>query len=301
MNTKLKYFFLLIIIGLFTSCSKDSNDIDPSEPEYVKIPDTNFETKLISFGIDSDGVVNQRILKSDAASVDYLNLSSKSRHDEIYDLKGIEGFVNLKRLFASGNRLTEVDLSKNILLDSLVLRQNIISTIDLLNNSKLLYIDLVSNNLTSISGLSSATNLKRLNLSFNLFEEYTIENPSLAQILMSHNELVSFDTSAAVNLESIYMRTNKITELDLSNNTLLELLDVGDNKLTQINFGEIEKITYLSCFSNFLPALDVSNYEALWYLSANRNPNLSCIKIVSGQNIATLKLSDYQQVNVNCN
>ena len=59
-----------------------------------------------------------RFKRINILNVDYLNLSSESIHDEIYDLKGIEGFVNLKRLYASGNRLSEVDLSKNILLEN---------------------------------------------------------------------------------------------------------------------------------------------------------------------------------------
>ncbi len=298
MNIKFNYLFSIIIISIFLSCTNDSID---SEPEYVEIPDSQFEAKLISLGIDSDGVINQRILKSDATSIDFLNLSNESSLDEIYDLTGIESFVNLKKLDASGNRLSEINLSKNILLDTLNLINNTLTTIDLSNNSNLSELNLLANELTSISGLSAATNLKWLNLSLNYFENYTIENPSLVNILMSHNDLESFDTSVAVNLETIYIPTNKITELDLSNNPLLEAMDVGDNKLTQINFGEKESLFYLSCFSNFLTELDVSNYEALSYLSANRNPDLLCININNGQYIATLKLSDYQQVNQNCN
>jgi len=301
MNSKFTYYFLIIAVSLGISCSDDTNNFEPTESEYIEIPDIQFETKLINYGIDTDGVINQKLLKSDAASVDYLNLTSQSSLDEISDLTGIEGFVKLKSLYAVGNKLSTVDLSKNKLLDTLNLEGNNLTTIDLSNNSKLLMLDLKVNDLTSISGLSAATNLKWLNLSFNLFEDYTIENPSLVNILMSHNELVSFDTSNAINLESIYIITNKITELDLSANILLEVMDVGNNKLTDINFGQKDKLSYLSCFSNYLTELDVSNFEKLSYLSPNRNPNLLCVKIKSGQTIPTLKLSDYQQISANCN
>lgn len=297
MNLRTTYFSL-ILLTLSISCTNDSDNPDLSK--YVIIPDAQFETKLIEQGIDTDNKINRRILKSDAARVDYLDVSTQTVSEEISDLTGIEGFPNLKSLYAIGNKLSAIDLSNNRLLDTLNLAGNNLSTIDLSNNSKLVMLDLKVNDLTSIAGLSGATDLKWLNLSFNSFEAYTIENPSLINLLMSHNELGSFDLSVAVNLESMYIPTNKIVQLDLSNNVLLETIDVGNNKLTHIDFGQKEHLNYLSCFSNFLRSLDVSGFDKLDYLSANRNPDLGCIQIKNGQEIPTLKLSDFQQTNVNC-
>ncbi|WP_190808723.1 leucine-rich repeat domain-containing protein [Flagellimonas sp. S3867] len=291
--------FTLTLIALLGSCSNDDDNLDSAIEIYV--PDAQFEKRLISLGIDTDGKTNKKVLKSDAVNVEYLDLSSETVSEEITDLTGIEGFTNLKRLFAIGNRLSTIDLSRNIHLDTLNLSGNDLSTIDLSNNTQLVMLDLKVNDLTSITGLSAATNLKWLNLSFNYFENYTIENPSLENILMSNNLLESFDPSIATNLESLYILINKITHLDLTHNTLLETINVGDNKLTQIDFGPKEHLTYLSCFSNLLNNLDVSNFDKLNYLSANRNQDLECIQIQNGQEIPTLKLSDYQQTSVNCN
>ena len=45
--------------------------------QTTTIPDTNFEQVLIDLGIDSDRVINNSVLTSDAASVSSLNVSGK--------------------------------------------------------------------------------------------------------------------------------------------------------------------------------------------------------------------------------
>ena len=42
----------------------------------MNIPDANFELTLIDIGVDSDGIVNGQILKTDALSVTDLNLTN---------------------------------------------------------------------------------------------------------------------------------------------------------------------------------------------------------------------------------
>ncbi|WP_141677642.1 hypothetical protein [Tenacibaculum soleae] len=276
----MKHLFTIIILvgAIMVSCSDDIIDVS-STSKFIVIPDANFEKELINQGIDSDGIVNQKVLRIDVIDVEYLNISYPGASQIIEDLTGIEGFTNLKRLYAIANRLTSVDISKNTKLDTL---------------------HLMANDLKSIKGLSKATNLKWLNLSHNLFEEFTLDNTSLTNILMSHNELVSFDASKAINLETVYLLTNKILSIDFANNPKLEAINVSNNKLTNINFGLKNKLYYLSIFENFITQLDVSNFDNLDYLLADRNPNLPCIKIKNGQHIPTLQLSDYQQVNLSC-
>ena len=240
------------------------------------------------------------MLKTDAVNVEYLDLNSETINDEIYDLKGIEGFTNLKSLYAIGNKLSEIDLSENKLLDTLNLSGNNLNFIDLTHNPNLLMVDLKVNELTLIHGLSKATNLKWLNLSFNFFEEYIIVNPNLESFLMTNNELASFDADIAANLKTLYLLTNKLVHVDLSNNKYIEALNVSNNRLININLGQKDELNYFSCFSNRLSILDVSNINKLDFLIADRNPNLFCIKIDDGQAIPALTLSDYQQVNTNC-
>jgi len=259
------------------ACSKNDDDEFPIPvDEFVEIPDVKFEKELILQGIDTDGVVNQKILRTDAEKVEKLSLFRA----EINSLKGIEAFVNLKRLYAEANNLVTINLSKNVLLDS---------------------ISLTSNNLTSIEGLSMATNLKWLSLSYNYFTDFSIDNSSVRNILMSDNDLVSFDASKAPNLRSALLTLNKITALDFSENPLLNVLVFSANKVKTIDLDANVNLEYIYCSSNLLTDFDVSNLPMLIDVRVDRNPTLTCIKIAPGQQIPTLKLSSYQQANVNCN
>ena len=296
-----KTFLLITIITLCVSCSKDNSGKDQTNSNFINIPDVNFETKLIELGIDSDGIINQKLLKLDAIDVENLDVASTTMLDEISDLKGIEGFINLKRLNAVSNDLSEIDLSQNKLLDTLNLAGNNLTFIDLAQNKKLLDLNLSVNNLSLINGLSHASDLKTLNLSFNAFEDYTVVNRNLTNLLMTDNELAFFESSVAAKLKTLNLLTNKLVHIDISHNTILEALNVSNNRLININLGQKNQLNYFSCFSNLISILDVSKLDNLDYLVADRNPSLFCIKIESGQKISTLTLSDYQEVDTNCN
>lgn len=66
------------------SCANDAGLIT-NEDIYLSIPDIHFETKLIEQGIDSDGLVNQKILKTDAEALTRLDLNLSSNHGKIND------------------------------------------------------------------------------------------------------------------------------------------------------------------------------------------------------------------------
>lgn len=298
---KFIYTSLIVAVGLLVSCSSADESPEPISDLQLAIPDAQFETKLINLGIDSDGEINQRILKVDAEKVFSLNLYSQNANDKISDLSGIEGFVNLKNLYAGRNNLASIDLSANTLLDSLSLEANLLSTIDVSNNTNLLWLDLKSNDITSVTGLSEATQLRWLALSFNLLEEFSIHNESLVNLLISDNLLTSFDVSGAVNLESILIKTNQLPAMDLSSNTKLQVLVSSDNKLETLDLSNNINLRYLWSSSNLYSSLDVSPLENLIDLRVTRNPNLLCIKIMSGQDIPTVQISDYQELNANCN
>ena len=286
----------LIITSCFViSCSSD----DASPDIYLNIPDNVFETLLIEQGIDSDGKINQLMLKADAKKVTILDLNDLS-NGKIKSLVGIEGFVNLKKLSVTKHAIETIDLSANTLLDTLYLNGNDISSIDLSNNPNLILVEIQSNNLSSINGLSKLENLKELDLSWNYFEAFSIHNESLEVLHFSHNDLKTLNTNGAVNLRNVFMPLNKLETVDFSTNTLLETLLVSGNKLQQINLENNIKLTHLYISSNLLTAIDVSNNQKLIDLRVDRNPDLTCIKIDNGQDIPTVSLSGYQELNLDC-
>ncbi|MEM9896867.1 MAG: cadherin repeat domain-containing protein [Bacteroidota bacterium] len=102
----------------------------------VNFPDATFRSYVFSpsFGIDgnNDGVITtvEAAAFTGIFNIDQLN---------IFDLTGIEAFVNLPNLFISrnGNRITSVDLSQNVGLEQVALNGTGITTLDLSNNPNL--------------------------------------------------------------------------------------------------------------------------------------------------------------------
>lgn len=294
-------FIFISTLFLMGSCSDDNGNDRLPNNQYLLIPDNHFEQMLIDQGIDTDGTINGQMLREDAEQVQRLDLNLSSHFGEIEDLTGIEGFTNITFLSAVGQNLVDIDLSSNTKLDTLYLQSNYLSTIDLSKNTNLIVIDVLVNELTSISGLEHASELKRLNLSYNYFEDFSISNASIEHLLMSNNELTSFDSSEAPQLKSILLTTNQLGSVDLSSNPLLETVVVSNNALQNISLEDNPNLMYFYASSNALTTLDVSQNTALIDLRVDRNPDLSCIKIHSRQEIPTVYLSEYQELNELCN
>jgi len=287
----------ILITILLTSCT--SKELDTVEDLYLDIPDSSFEAILVDQGIDTDGVINQKMLAKDAAQVDVLELSYSSDR-VIGDLTGIEGFVNLKKLIATQHNIENIDLSSNTILDTLYLAGNYISSIDISLNTNLLLLDVRSNQLNSIVGLAKATRLKDLNLSFNDMQELIIQNESLETLLASHNLIHTIDTREAKSLKNILLTSNELVTIDLSSNTLLETLLISDNKIQNIDIELNTGLTHLYISSNSLTDLDVGNNQKLVDLKVDRNPNLNCIKTQGSQNIPNVSISENQELNTSC-
>lgn len=294
------YPIFILTLLFILSCSREDEIPELINDAFLSIPDNHFETILIEQGIDSDGVVNQQMLEADAEKVTHLDLNLSGAFGEVNDLTGIEGFVNLTLLSAAGQKIEEIDLSFNTKLDTLLLQGNHLSSIDLSNNPNLVYVDLQLNELGSISGLSEATNLKKLNLSWNYLEEFSIHNESIEVLFLTNNLLESFDAKGAPNLKSVLLTSNELTMVDFSSNTLLETLLISDNKIQNINLESNGNLMYLYITSNSLTNLDVSNNQELVDLRVDRNPDLTCIKIQNSQEILTVSKSDYQELSSNC-
>lgn len=301
--SRITYPFFVFILFITISCSSDETP-NPVDNDYLDIPDIHFETELIEQGIDSDGLVDQQMLRSDAEKVSRLDLNLLSHFGEISDLTGIEGFVNITFLSATGHEIKDVDLSLNTKLDTLLLNANYLANIDLSNNSHLVYVDLQANEFstsTSIVGLPNATNLKELDLSWNYLQDFSIHNETLEVLHMSNNDLVSIDTDGTINLQHVLLTSNKLEMVDFSTNVALETLLISDNKLESIDLENSKSLTHLYSSSNLLASLDVSHNQELIDLRVDRNPNLTCIKVLSNQEIPTVSISDYQELSEACN
>ena len=98
--------------------------------QYTSIPDQNFEQKLINLGYDN--IIDGQVLTANISGVTSLTLISL-----ITDLTGIEDFIALTYLDCQYNQLTSLDLSQNILLDTLLCYNNqLLASLDLSQNTR---------------------------------------------------------------------------------------------------------------------------------------------------------------------
>ncbi|MEL1240966.1 RCC1 domain-containing protein [Flavobacterium flavipallidum] len=194
---------------------------------FTRIPDINFEKKLIALGIDS-GTPDGKVLTDSISSVENLDVSSAA----ISNLTGIENFSALKNLFCMFNNLSSLDLSKNIALRTLNCAHNKLSNLDLSKNINLGSLTCYSNTLTN------------LNLS---------ENVTLSSLLCSSNQLKNLDLTKNISLSNLKCDSNQLTILDVSKNTNLIRVDCSNNQLESLNLknGNNQKFDLANLASSF--------------------------------------------------
>jgi hypothetical protein len=206
-----------IYIVVITTCSWLS-----SYGQYTQVPDNVFEQHLIDQGIDTEGILDGQVLTDDIANVITLNVSPESQEFPlIQDLTGIEDFTDLEFFVFSSNAVEEVDLSQNFNLKTLVCNENNLQNLDVSGNVLLETLN-ASNcpigvceqeNTFSVLNLSNNTNLKSLVIGFNNY---------LQVIDLSNNPMLE---------GGVFVENPELTTLNVKNgnNENLQNLNVLDN------------------------------------------------------------------------
>ncbi|BDD11392.1 hypothetical protein FUAX_38240 (plasmid) [Fulvitalea axinellae] len=221
--------------GAYSEWKKDesqkfSHDCDAPDPSlFTAIPDENFEKLLIDLG--HDDTKDGRVLTANVAEVDKLSIPKA-----VKSLDGIQAFVGLKTLICVSTQITELDLSKNTLLEELQAGSTALQTLDLSTNVKLKSLELLENN------------LKSLDLS---------KNTALTGLAVGMNDLTSLDLSNNPALTDITIVSTKIQSIDLSKNVELKAVLISDNKLEQLDLSKLPKITAVDVTKNPLTCVQV--------------------------------------------
>ncbi len=305
MKTKI-LFFLLLSVNILHA-------------QYTLIPDTNFEQALINQGIDTENILDGKVLTTDINSIEVLNIN----HQSINSLGGIEDFTMLKELYCIGNGLETIDMSSNLLLEILEASENYsISSINITQNT-MLHTFILScpgmgfDGLTSID-FSNNTSLKIIDVAVAL-ENIDVSNNLLLETLScSNNQLTSLDVSNNVNLKVLdfadylidYGNSNNINSIDLSNNPNLEILNCSNNLnvldlshnqnlhtlvaqatgITSLDLSLNPNLTYINLLPNYYPPdegvghlteINIRNghNDIITYFDATNNPDLTCIYV----------------------
>ncbi|MCF7560245.1 T9SS type A sorting domain-containing protein [Sabulilitoribacter multivorans] len=200
------------------------------------VPDDNFEQTLITFGYDT-GALDDYVPTANIEVIIDLDISGNN----ITDLTGIEDFAALQNL----------DFSNNV-----------ISSVDLTQNTNLIQINCSSNALASLD-LSNNTNVIDVNISNNAFTE--------------------FDASLIPMLQIFNCDSNQIMDLDLQQNTALTSLSCQSNQLESLNLknGQNPNLANLNAQNNAtLTCIETDNGVApggvTWLKDATANYSMNC-------------------------
>lgn len=268
----------------------------------LNIPDTNFKTALLNHTnpvIDVNG--DNEIQYSEAFFTEKINANYK----DISDLTGVQAFVNLEELSVSGNNLSVLDVSQNILLEKLVTSNNQLSSIDLTQNSNITFLNCNYNQLTvidisnnvnieelwidenelTILDVSQNTMLETLYCQYNQLTELDLSNnPNLIDVASQCNEIVAIDVSQCENLEWLHLPGNNLTTINLSSNSHLVDLSLSNNPLTVIDLSQNLELFWLGLSDTLLQDLDLSNNSNLVYLVARGCEFLETINFKNNYN-----------------
>jgi hypothetical protein len=243
--------------------------------QYTAIPDTVFEQRLITDGIDSEGTLDGQILTADANAVTgNLNVLGDDVTLGIQDLTGIEAFINISSLEVSYN-------------------QNLTTGMDLTNNTLL----------TSVEGKGC-----RLLTSVNVTGLTNLSSMSFANA-----GLTSLDVSTNSALTYLNLRNNHVSILDLSQNHVINTVELKNAGLTYLdlrNGNQANMIHFdsdlnhnLSCIFFDDASVIIREEHAVWFfdnyetspclLVSNEAECSSCLLTLSTNEVAETPYNMY--------
>ena len=199
--------------------------------------------------------------------------NKKNKTDLGYDInltdEQLQTIINLT--CNEKNVVSSSGVEKMTWLESLVIRNNKLTLLDISKNVKLRSLDIENNELTELN-VTQNPQLKSLYANNNkLTKLEIIQNSELEYLYAKENQLIELNVTQNPKLMSLDVSNNELTSLDVSQNLKLTFLGVSDNKLTNLNVGQNSKLVILSVFGNQLTELDVSQNLVLESLNASNN------------------------------
>ncbi len=201
------------------------------------IPDDDFEQSLVNLGYDM--ILDDSVLTASIDTISSLHLGFFINN--IYDLTGIQDFTALRELTVWHQFLTTLDLSQNILLESLNCTGNQIMTLDLSSNVALTSLTCSDNQLISLDlrnnpNIISLTTINNLDLTcINVDDIDFASNSWVNNIDPQHYFSADCNNTAVINDLSSKDKLIRITdifdrEISPRSNTLMFYL-YQDNKI----------------------------------------------------------------------
>lgn len=207
------------------SVSVRTSDIEINETNF---PDVNFRGLIQKYDLDGNGFLSSGE-RSEVKSIEVKAYPPGGGYVEYISVKGIEYFTALISLTINNTKITELDLSSNIMLEKLDCAYTYLAhDLDL---SKLA-------NLKELRASNVRTATGALDLSNNLMLEKLTWGDTLTS---------SIDLSDNQNLKELFVTGGSIMELITKDNTALEKVDVNCPSLTELDFSSASRLVHLTC------------------------------------------------------
>ena len=172
------------------------------EVNETNFPDENFRSWLLSQEYGADGVLTDEEIEN----VTSISVSNKN----IQSLKGIEFFTALTELICDNNQLTFLDVSQNLLLETLSCYNNQLTMLNVTQNEALKTLSCYNNQLSALD---------------------VTHNVALEILSCYNNQLTAIDLSYNTALVGLSCYNNKITQLNVSQNVALTMLYIYQNQI----------------------------------------------------------------------
>ncbi|WP_025842860.1 leucine-rich repeat domain-containing protein [Porphyromonas gingivicanis] len=208
-----------------------------------------------------------------------------------YTLTATDGRITIKgdvtSIECQDNQLTQLDVSKNTMLEKLSCFSNQLTLLDVSKNTELKGVICFKNQLTQLD-VSKNTKLEVLNCAKNKIAQLDVsKNIELKGLNCTNNPLNRLDVSNNINLEWLSCANNQLSGLDASKNTKLEELICWGNLFTQLDVSKNTKLNELDCSFNQLTQLDVSKNTKLEQLNCEFN-QLTQLDVVQNRELKDL-------------
>lgn len=279
---------------------KDGAWVDREPPikiDKAHFPDDNFRAYVKeAFDENKDGSLS--------ANEIMLIWNVHCENMNIYSVKGIEYFPDLKGLWCKGNHISELDLSGNPGLKGIWCSYNDFTSLDFSDcpelewvycfNCKLKSLNIRNNPELAYLECNSNPNLKTLDLT---------QNSKLENLFCSKCGLTKLDVSKNPLLCELAAFYNDLKTIDVSNNPNLKRLDIWHNpKLGNVDVSNLPGLQYYNCAWTSLTKIDVTNNpellelvcgynDGLKSLNLSKNPKLAYLAVECDVNLKSLDIS----------
>lgn len=214
--------------------------------------------------------------------------------------------------------LTQLDFSaRTTNLETLVIRDNFITKIDLSHLVNLKKVSISCKNLSSLNlpaslkltelaywgktkfpgNLADFPNLTRLSIRGVETPLDLSKNSKLKDLDCSYNGLTRLDVSVLPDLEKLVCDGNELVSLDLSRNPRLKELECSNNKLPELDVSGLSDLEKLKCKWNAITSLDLSQTTKLVELDCSNNKltslDISCCPAIKDVRLDFNNLTEF--------